>query len=190
VVRALAGKHQSGGAYDGCKVLPGFFKLFVYYNIVELGDVADFLAGGAQSQLNPLFAVLPAPAQPALELLQDRGRGKDEDSHRVGKGLSHLLRALPVDFEHDVQAVRARLGDPLLRSAVAISVDLGRFQELPALKHRVEGLAVDEMILAPVYFAGARAARGVGQREQKAACPRRALLSPGTTCPRPRAPRR
>jgi len=32
-------------------------------------------------------------------------------------------------------------------------VDFGRFQELPALEHRVEGLAVDEVILAPVHFA-------------------------------------
>src|SRR5712691_13404268 len=145
---ALAGKDQSGRAHDGCKVPPGLFKLFVYNNIVELGDVADFLAGVAQSPLDCLFAVLAPPPQPSLELLEDRGRRKDEDAHRVGKGGPDLLGALPVDFEQDVQALRARFGDPLLGGAVAVSVNFGRFQELAALEHRVESLAVDEMILA------------------------------------------
>src|SRR2546429_1655790 len=164
---ALAGKRQSRCAHDGGKVPPRFFKLFVYNNIIELGPVAYFLSGGAQSPLDRFFAVLPASAQPALELLQDRGRGKDEDAHRVGKGGSDLLSALPVDFEHDIQALRARFSDPLLRRAVAVSVDLGRFQKLAALEHRLEGLAVDEMILAPVRFALARGPRGVGNRERE-----------------------
>src|SRR5438309_2086193 len=134
---ALAGKRQSRCAHDGGKVAPGVFKLFVYNNIIELGPVAYFLSGGAQSPLDRFFAVLSAPAQPALELLQHRGRGQDEDAHRVGKGGSDLLGALPVDFEHDIQALCARFGDPLLRCAVAVSVDLGRFQEL-ATAHRSE----------------------------------------------------
>src|SRR2546429_1399012 len=164
---ALAGKRQSRCAHDGGKVPPRFFKLFVYNNIIELGPVAYFLSGGAQPPLDRFFGVLSAPAQPALELLQDRGRGKDEDAHRVGKGGSDLLGALPIDFEHDIQAPRARFGDPLLRRAVAVSVDLGRFQKLAALEHRLEGLAVDEMILAPVRFARARGPRGVGNRERE-----------------------
>src|SRR6266581_206332 len=162
---ALAGKHQSGCAHDRCKVPPGFFKLLVYNNIVELGDVTDFLARVAQAPLDRFFRVLSPPAQPPLELLEDRGRRNDEDAHRVGKRLAHLPRALPVDFEHDVQALRARFGDPLLRGAVAVSVDLGRFQKLAALEHRVEGLAVDEMILASVHLA--RGPRGEGNRERE-----------------------
>src|SRR5712692_2854969 len=164
---ALAGEQQSGCAHNGCKVPPCFFKLFVYYNIIELGHVTDFLAGVAQSPLDCFFGVLSPPAQPALELLQDRGRRKDEDAHRVGKSLSDLLGALPVDFEQDVQSLGARFGDPLLGSAVAVSVDLGRFQKLAALEHRVESLAVDETILAPVRFARARGPRGEGNRERK-----------------------
>src|ERR1041385_2929902 len=165
--RAVAGKRQSRCAHDGGKVPPRFFKLFVYNNIIELGHVAYFLSGGAQSPLDRLFCVLSAPAQAPLELLQDRGRGKDEDAHRVGKGGADLLGALPVDFEHDIQALRARFGDPLLRRAVAVSVDFGRFQKLAALEHRLEGLAVDEMVLAPVRFARARGPRGVGNRERE-----------------------
>src|SRR5437899_586869 len=64
---ALAGKHQSDCAHDGHEVAPGFFKLFVYNNIIELGDVTDFLAGGAQSPLDCFFGVLSPPPQPALE---------------------------------------------------------------------------------------------------------------------------
>src|SRR5260370_41905537 len=96
---ALAGKNQSGRAHNGCKIPKGFFKLFVYNNIIELGDVTDFLAGVAQSPLDCCFGVLAPSAQPALELLRDRGRRKDEDAHRVGKGLSDLPSALPIDFE-------------------------------------------------------------------------------------------
>ncbi len=113
---ALAGKLQSGCAHDRRKVPPGFFKLLVYNNIVELGDVTDFLPGVAQSPLDRFFAVLSPPAQPVLELLEDRGRRNDEDAHRVGKGLADLLGALPVDFEKDIQALGARIGDPFLRS--------------------------------------------------------------------------
>src|SRR6266853_1335915 len=164
---ALAGKLQSGCAHDRRKVPPGFFKLLVYNNIVELGDVTDFLPGVAQSPLDRFFAVLSPPAQPVLELLEDRGRRNDEDAHRVGKGLADLLGALPVDFEKDIQALGARFGDPFLRSAVAVSVDFGRFQEFAALEHRVESLAVDEMVLAPVHFARAGRPRGEGDRERK-----------------------
>src|SRR6266516_3555215 len=164
---ALAGKHQSRCAHDGGKVASGFFKLFVYNNIIKLGHVADFLAGGAQAPLDRLFGVLSPTAQPALELLEDRGRRNDEDAHRVGKGLPDLPRALPVDFEQDVQALRARFGDPLPGGSVAVSVDLGRFQKLAALEHRVEGLALDEVILAPVHLARARGPRGEGNRERE-----------------------
>src|SRR6266852_4932459 len=120
---ALAGKDQPGRAHDGRKVPPSLFKLFVYNNIVELGDVADFLPGVAQSPLDCLLGVLAPPPQPALELLEDRGRRKDEDADRVAKGGSDLPGALPVDFEQDVQALGARFGDPLPGGAVAVSVD-------------------------------------------------------------------
>src|SRR6267378_1331299 len=164
---ALAGKHQSDCAYNGHKVAPGFFKLVVYNNISELRDVTDFLAGIAQSPLDCFFGVLSPPPEPALELLQDRGRRKDEDAHRVGKGGSDLPGALPIDFEQDVQAPGARFGDPLPGGAVAVAVNLGGFQKLAARQHRVEGLGVDEMILAPVHFSRARWPRGEGNRERK-----------------------
>src|SRR6266581_3653953 len=95
---ALAGKHQSGCAHDRCKVPPGFFKLLVYNNIVELGDVTDFLARVAQAPLDRFFRVLSPPAQPPLELLEDRGRRNDEDAHRVGKRLAHLPRWASTSF--------------------------------------------------------------------------------------------
>src|SRR6266568_2460828 len=167
VVCALAGERQPGRLHDGGKVPPGFFELFVNNNIIELSDVAYFLARVVQSPLDRLLGVLASRPQPALELGQHRDRRKDEDAHRVGKGLADLPGALPVDFEHDVQSLRARFADPLARSAVAVSVHLRRFEELAAPEHLLEGLAVDEMVLAPVHLARARRPRGEGDRERE-----------------------
>src|SRR5437773_8636071 len=114
---ALVGKTHSGRAYDGAEVPPGFFELFVYNNIIKLCDVAYFFARGAQAPLDRLFAVLAPPSQTALELREDRGRRKDEDAHRIGKGLAYLLGALPIDFEQDVPVLGARFGDRLLGGA-------------------------------------------------------------------------
>src|SRR5690349_2686527 len=119
----LLGPRQPGGTHDRGQVAPRFFELFVYNNIIKLVQVADFLAGIPQAALDGLLAVLAAPPQPALELLQHRGRRKDEDADRIGEGLADLPRALPVDLEHDVRASRARFRDPLARGAVAVSVD-------------------------------------------------------------------
>src|SRR6266704_332743 len=130
VVCALAGQRQPGRLHDGGKVPPGFFKLFVNNNIIELPDVAYFLARVVQSPLDRLFGVLAPRPQPALELGQHRDRRKDEDAHSVGEGLADLPGTLPVDFEHDVQPLRTRFSDPLARSAVAVSVHLRRFEEL------------------------------------------------------------
>src|SRR6266571_4135793 len=88
------------------------------------------------------------------------------------KGLDVVLEidwqgARQVDFEHDVQPLRTRFADPLARSAVAVSVHLRRFEELAAPEHLLEGLAVDEMVLAPVRLARARRPRGKGDRERE-----------------------
>src|SRR5260221_13921263 len=118
---ARAEKVRPGRAPEGGKVPPSLFELFVYNNIVELRDVAYFFAGVAQSPLDGFFRVLASGPQPALELLQDRGRRKDEDAHHVGENLAHLLGALPVDLEQDVQALGAGFGDPFLGGAIAVS---------------------------------------------------------------------
>jgi len=73
MLQTLASERQSGCAHQCGEVSPGLFELFVYNNIVELGDVAYFGACGAQSPLDRLFGVLPATSQPALELRQARG---------------------------------------------------------------------------------------------------------------------
>src|SRR5262249_46660702 len=146
---------------DRGQIAPRFFELFVYYNIIELACMRDFLARVPQPSLDSFLAVLAATAQPALELGQNRGRRKDEDAHRVEEGFAPLLGALPVDFQHDVEIAGARLLYPALRGAVAVAVHLGGFEEISALEHGVEGLAVDEVVLAAVRFAFARSPRRI-----------------------------
>src|SRR5258708_33901994 len=86
---ARGGTLQSGRAPDRRKVPPGFFKLLVYNNIAELGDVTDFLPGVTQSPLDRFFSVPSPPPKPVLQLLQDRGRRNDEKAHRTRKGLAY-----------------------------------------------------------------------------------------------------
>src|SRR5882672_9566300 len=163
----LPGQFQPGRTHDRGQVAPRFFKLFVYYNVIKLGKVPDFLARVPQPALDGFFGVLASPPQAALKLFQGRWRRKDEDTYRVGEGLADLPGALPIDLQHDVQSLGARLLDPLLRGAVTVAVHFGRFQEIAALEHRLEGLAVDKVILAAVELAGARRPRGGGDRERQ-----------------------
>src|SRR5713226_7579425 len=72
VLCALAGQRQPGRLHDGGKVPPSFFELFVNNNIIELPDVAYFLARVVQPPLDRFFAVLAPSPQPAFELRQYR----------------------------------------------------------------------------------------------------------------------
>src|SRR5580765_15787 len=165
--RDLAGQRHPCGAHDRGQVSPRFFKLFVYYNIIEFRCVADFLARVPQPALNSFFRVLPPAPQAPLEFRHDRRRRENEDAHGVGEGLADLVRALPVDLEQDVQSLGARVLQPLLRRAVTVPVDLGRFEEIAALEHRLEGFAIDEVIFAAVDFPGAWRPRRVGDRQDE-----------------------
>src|SRR5882672_1500403 len=164
---ALVGQLQPGCAHDRGQVVPRFVKLFVYYNIIKFRHVADFFARVPQPALDRLLRILSAPPQALLELAEDRRRRKNEDAHRIGEGLADLPGALPVDLEHDVEIPGARLLDPSLRRPVAVAVHFRRLQEIAALEHRVEGLAVDEMVFAAVLLAGTRGPRRVRDRERE-----------------------
>src|SRR5882672_10201517 len=167
VPRALLGQFQPAGAHDRGQVAPRFFELFVYYNIIKLVAMRDLVARVPQPALDGLLAVLAPPPQAMLELAEDRRRRKDEDAHRVGKGLADLPGALPVDLQHDVEALGARFLDPSSRSAVAVAVHLRRFEKVAALEHRVEGLAVDEMVFTAVQLARAGSPSGVRHRQRE-----------------------
>jgi hypothetical protein len=61
------------------------------------------------------------------------------------------------------------VGNPLLRRAVEIAMDLGPFEEFVARDHGLEFDVIDEMVFAAVLLARPRPARGVGDGQVNAA---------------------
>src|SRR5882672_3058892 len=108
VPRALLGQFQPARAHDRGQVTPRFFELFVYYNIIKLVAMRDLVARVPQPALDGLLAVLAPPPQAMLELAEDRRRRKDEDAHRVGKGL-RTCRA-------PCQSISSMMSKPLARA--------------------------------------------------------------------------
>src|SRR3990170_2394334 len=65
-----------------------------------------------------------------------------------------LPRSLPVDVEQYVAALAERLLHRRFRGAVAVTEDIGPFDELAGGDHRIEPGIVDEMIIDVVALAG------------------------------------
>jgi hypothetical protein len=151
---------------DRRQLLPGGIEVFVNYSVMELPGVLHFAAGVVQAAADDRVRVLAARAHAPLELLD--GRRQDEDADASGVDAAYLPRSLPVDLEDQVLAARERLGDDLLRGAVAIAVHLGALEEFAALLHAEEGGLVDEVVVDAVLFAGTRSARGVRDGELQA----------------------
>src|SRR6185503_6482097 len=148
---------------DVRQLLLGGFEVFVNYSVFELAGVGQFLARGVHPAADDLVGVLAAAAHAALELLH-RG-GQDEDAHALRIDGAHLPRALPVDLQDQVVAARQRVGDHLLRRAVAVAVHVGVLEELAALLHGEESRVVDEVVVDAVLLAFPRRAGGIGDRE-------------------------
>ena len=125
--------------------------------------MVDFRAHHSQTRLDGGFAVLGAAAQAIAQGLDRRRQNKNAD--RLRKHLAHLLGALPVDFQQDVAPQRQLLAQPAQRGAVVIAIHLGVFQKILAGDHRLEGDAVNKMIVLTVHLARARLARGVRHRQ-------------------------
>ena len=66
-------------------------------------------------------------------------------------------------------AGRQLVGNPLLRRAVEIAMDLGPFEEFVAGDHGLEFDIIDKMVFAAVLLARPRPARGVGDGQVNAA---------------------
>src|SRR5579859_7152739 len=139
------------------KFLPGDIEVFVNYSVFELAGVGQLFARILRTAADDGVGILPARAHSPLELFQ-RGR-QDEDAHALRVELAHLPRPLPVDLENDVRAPLERIEDDFLRSAVAIAMDFGAFQEFAALAHSEERGVVDKVILTAVHLARARRPR-------------------------------
>src|SRR5438105_12031935 len=153
-------------ADDVGEPLPSVVEVIVNYSVFELSGVRQLLACVLHATLDDVLGVLPAGAYAPLQLL-DRGR-QDEDADRVGIELAHLLRPLPVNFEDQVVAALQRIEDRLLRSAVAVAVDLGALEKLAAAAHGEERRVVDEVVVDAILLARAWRARGVRDGELEA----------------------
>src|SRR3954469_14618687 len=152
---------------DGLRQLvPCGFEVLVNYSVLELGLVGQFFARICEALPDHRLGILAALAHAPLELL-DRGR-HDEDADALWIEPAHLLRALPVDFQHHVVAACQRLLDHLARGAVVVAVDLSTLEEFPCVAHAQECRLVDEVVFAAVLLARPRRARGVGDRELEA----------------------
>ena len=104
--------------------------------------------------------VLAASGEP----LQQRrpGRGQDKDRPGPGDQLFHLLCALPVDLENDIEASGQLLFNPGLGRAVEIAKYLGVLQEFRPLQHVAEHLFAHEVVVDPVPLARPPRPGGMG----------------------------
>ena len=123
----------------------------------------DFDARIGEPPRDDIGAVLAAAVQPLAQFFPTRRQ--DEDQDRVRKQPLDLQCALPVDLERHVVAVGDVGGDLGLRRAVEIAVHLRPLEEVAALDHAPERRHVDEVVLAAVLLAGARAAGRVRDAE-------------------------
>ena len=106
-----------------------------------------------------------------------------------GRRGAHLARALPVDLQQQLLAVRKRLLDRAHAGAVAVVEYPGVLQELVARDHLLETFHAHEMVVAA---RGPRwAAACAWCRTRRSGCAARApsAPSPGWSCPRPRVRR-
>ena len=92
-------------------------------------------------------------------------RWQDKDFHEiVGGRFFQLLRALPVNVEHDIAASRERLFDGPFWCPVVIIEDFGVFQKLALVAHHTKILGGEEMIVLALFLARARLTGGGGNR--------------------------
>ncbi len=137
-------------------------EVIVDHQVVVFDVVAHFADCFAHASFDDLAAVLATVSQTMAQGFL--GRRQNEDGFALRHQLAHLLRALPVDFQNQVEAFGQRLLDPFLRSTVKVIEYLGMFEELAAFEHGVELCMVDEVVVHPIHFARAHGAGGVRDR--------------------------
>src|SRR4029077_797496 len=114
----------------------------------------------------PVVVERPA-AQAPLQILV--AGGHDEDAGRFRIAADHLLGALDVDVEQDVDPLLQTREDLVARGAVEVVVHLRPFEEGVGGDHRLERGVIDEMVVPPVDLPLPRPAGGVAHREGQAA---------------------
>ena len=119
--------------------------------------MADFGGRGSHAPGNDFGRVLRARFQPILKHIARRRQHEHEDDVAL-QLFRKLLRALPIDVEQHVLAGGDRGFDRLARRTVVIVENARPFEKLAARLHRLEPIAIDEVIVDAVLLAGARRA--------------------------------
>src|SRR5487761_133946 len=112
---------------------------------------AHGVVGLLETPGNFIVIVLAARADALFQFLPRRR--DNENSHGFRHFFSHLLRALHVDFEHQIFIPRACLVEPFpWRAVTMFAENAGVFEKFPARGHATEFLFRHEMIPLPVLF--------------------------------------
>ncbi len=91
---------------------------------------------------------------------------QDEDAEHAGVTRAHLLGTLDIDVEHDHATCSERGEHGCARCAVPRAPeDLRVLKELVCVDHPLEARLIDEVIVAPIDFAGTCGARGCRHAE-------------------------
>ena len=109
MLRAL---QQLVGTKHRLQVAEGMAEIVVDHQIVVFDVVTHLADGLTHAALDDLAAVLAAIGQAVAECFA--GRRQDEDRFRLGHQFAHLLGALPVDLQDQVDA----LGQGLFQRAL------------------------------------------------------------------------
>jgi hypothetical protein len=96
---------QSLGFYDGDDLFVGALQIVVDHHVIVLGPSFDFTTRVVEPRGDGCRGILSAPVKPRSQFLHRRRQ--DKNAHDIGaQSIAHLLRALPVDIEEHVPALR------------------------------------------------------------------------------------
>jgi hypothetical protein len=98
-------------------------------------------------------------AQASFENLT--GGRHDENQDRLRHTPTHLLRALHVDIEHNIQTLREHFFYRVFVCAVEAAVDFCAFEELVSLPHRAKLIFAYKVIIDAVLLRASRLSGGV-----------------------------
>ena len=129
--------------------------------------MAHFLQRVLHSQSDHLAAVR-APAGKAGEQLLFLGWHHEQvhrrDPYHSIRAGTHLRRALDIEIHHHVGSLLEPIRDLGFQCAVEISMDLGAFEELPAIALGDEFVPAQEMVVEAVHLARPWGTGGAGDR--------------------------
>src|SRR5882672_587504 len=133
---------------------------------IVLRVTLDFLLRPLHAPLDCLLRVLSSSAQTPLKFAPRRRQ--DKNGHRGRQFLLHLLGALHIDFQHQVQTLAPRLLQRTARSAIPMfTEDSSVFQKLTLAGPAVKFLFGNKIIPFSGAFRGPRRTRGAGYRKHR-----------------------